>query len=559
MKQMLRKKIHDALAALAQQEKLSAPLPNFVVEEPKDPAHGHLASNAALASSKIFRQKPSDLADRIMAEIDNSEGFIEKMEKAGPGFLNFTLSLAWWAQALGELIAAGDDFGKGEPKGLSVNVEFVSANPTGPLHVGHGRGAAIGDALARVMEYAGYKVTREYYVNDAGRQMRILGASVYARLLELGGSTEPFPEDHYRGEYIMELAKEVWAEKGPALLSRPREEAEAELSDFAEKRISAGIVQDLKNFRVSHDLWFRESSLYKEDQVAKALADLKERGQIYEKDGALWFRSEALGDDKDRVLIKSNGDMTYFAADIAYHFNKYARGFGELINVLGADHHGYVPRLKAAARAFGRDPNTLNVLLVQLVNLIRDGQTVAMSTRAGEFVTLASVVAEAGADAARFIFLTRSPDSPLDFDIDLAKSQTRDNPVYYVQYVGARIESILRAAHSPNLTAAGQASTYESDGPPDLSLLTEPEETAIIKHLSLFPELIQAAAAQHAPHHLTAYLTNLARLFHHYYSKHRIAADDKKVAAARLALARAVRVMVKKALGLLGVESPDAM
>jgi arginyl-tRNA synthetase len=416
--------------------------------------------------------------------------------------------------------------------------------------VGHGRGAAIGDALARVMEYAGFEVKREYYVNDAGRQMRILGASVYARLLELGGSAEDFPENHYRGDYIRQLAKEVWAEKGPAILSRPREEVEAELTEFAEARITRGIKDDLAAFRVSHDLWFRESSLYKEHLVAKALDDLKARDQLYEKDGALWFKSEALGDDKDRVLIKSNGDQTYFSADIAYHWNKYDRGFDQLINVLGADHHGYVPRLKAAAKAFGRDPDTLNVLLVQLVSLIKEGQAVAMSTRAGEFVTLSEVMEEVGADAARFIFLTRSPDSPLDFDIDLAKSQTKDNPVYYVQYVGARINSIIKAAAEAGLPV---------DGPADLSLLAEPEEVALIKHLSNFPDLIQAAAAQHAPHHLTAYLSNLAKLFHHYYSKHRIAADDPKVAAARLTLARAIRGMVKKGLNLLGVESPDAM
>ncbi|UQZ88668.1 arginine--tRNA ligase [Deltaproteobacteria bacterium Smac51] len=552
MKHMLRKKISDALTALAQKEGLEGfdISRNFVVEEPRDAKHGHLATNAAMTTSKVFRKKPADLADLIMAGIDNSEGWIERMEKAGPGFINFTLSLKWWAEALGGLLAAGDSFGRGETKNRKVMVEFVSANPTGPLHVGHGRGAAIGDALARVMEYAGFEVVREYYINDAGRQMRILGASVYARLLELSGSAEPFPEDHYRGEYIKDLAKEVWDEKGPAILSRPREEVEAELTDFAEKRILNGIKEDLAAFRVQHEVWFRETTLYKDGLVPKALADLKARDQLYEKDGALWFRSEALGDDKDRVLIKSSGDQTYFAADIAYHWNKYDRGFDQIIDVLGADHHGYVQRLKSAVKAFGRDPETLNVLLVQLVSLIKEGKVVAMSTRAGEFVTLREVVDEVGADAARFIFLTRSPDSPLDFDIDLAKSQTKDNPVYYVQYVGARINSILKSAAEAGLPV---------DGPADLSLLVEPEEVALIKHLTTFPDLIQSAAAHQEPHHLTSYLSSLARLFHHYYSRHRIAADDPKLAAARLTLARAIRGMVRRGLNLLGVESPDSM
>lgn len=594
MKKMLEAKIDRALSALAAREgaDLAAAKTRFVVEEPRDPDHGHLATNAAMVMSKIFKKKPADLADQIMAEIDNREAFIEKMEKAGPGFINFTLSLKWWAKALAELLAEGDGFGRGESKGRKVMVEYVSANPTGPLHVGHGRGAAIGDALTRVMARAGFEVVPEYYINDAGRQMRILGESVFLRLKEMVGGADPFPGGFYAGSYISDLAQEVSqlkpeiiglakkaAARSAGLPPRPSAEAVAamsdddkekvwaavrddlagfrqelgeqavwfdELTDFAQRRITEGIKDDLATFRVRHDVWFSEKSLYADGMVDKALNFMRTNGYLYDKDGALWFRSESLGDDKDRVLIKSGGEKTYFAADIAYHWNKYDRGFDLVIDIWGADHHGYVPRMKAAVEALGRSRDDLDVVLVQLVSLVRDGQPVAMSTRAGEFVTLKEVLDEVGADAARFMFLTRSPDSTLEFDLDLAKAKTKDNPVYYVQYVGARIESILRAIE----TAAG---------PVDLSLLVQPEETALIKHLTSFPELIQTAAQRLEPHHLTAYLTTLARLFHHYYGRHRIACDDKNLAAARTSLIRAIRLVVRLGLDLLGVESPDAM
>lgn len=536
MKRMVRDKVTAALAALG------APAgARFTVEEPREAAHGHLATNAALVCAKALKQNPRQLAEKITAALADGEGWVEKTEIAGPGFINFTLSQKWWAHALASMLAAGADFGRGEPKGRKVMVEFVSANPTGPLHVGHGRGAAIGDSLARVMAFAGYEVTREYYLNDAGRQMRVLGESVLARLRELRGSQEPFPEDHYRGQYIVDIAREVMA--------WPGEPTAGELKKFAGNLILDGIKDDLAAFRVTFDNWFRESSLYEKNMVSDAMAALAARGQIYEKDGATWFRSEALGDDKDRVLVKTGGDKTYFASDIAYHWNKYERGFDELIDVLGADHHGYIKRLKAAAQAFGRDPDTLDILLVQLVSLVRQGQAVAMSTRAGEFVTLREVMDEVGADAARFMFLTRGADSPVEFDLDLAKSQTKDNPVYYVQYVGARIESLLRAAAAAGVSPEGA----------DLSLLAEPGETALIKHLSTFPELVQTAAATHAPHIVTAYLTALAKLFHHYYGQSRVMGDDRALTAARLALARAIRQVVATGLGLVGVSSPDAM
>ena len=548
MKKMLEKKIQLALSNLASQ--LDIHLENsatFTVEEPRDADHGHLATNAAMVMTKVFRKKPTELADLIMAGIDNSEGYITKMEKAGPGFINFTLGIRWWAEALGAMLAEGGNYGQGQAKEGQVLVEYVSANPTGPLHVGHGRGAAIGDALVRVMRRAGYDVTAEYYINDAGRQMRVLGESLYIRLKELTGPTDPLPEGHYQGEYMITLAKEYQAENGLAVLGRPNEEAVAELTGYAAGKILQSIKDDLAEFRVNHEIWFSEKNLYTDGQVDKALDFLKSRGQLYEHEGALWFKSETLGDDKDRVLIKSNGDHTYFAADIAYHWNKFNRGFDSLIDIWGSDHHGYVPRMRASIEAMGREGNALGVVLVQFVSLIRDGVPVAMSTRSGEFVTLKEVVDEVGADAARFMFLTRSPDTTLEFDLDLAKAQTKDNPVYYVQYVGARIESILKNADEYDRSSV------------DLARLIEPEETALIKHLASFPELIESAARKREPHLLTAYLGNLARLFHHYYGRHRIAGEEKALSVARMELVRAVRLVVRLGLDLLGVESPDSM
>jgi len=546
MKKMLAEKINRALAALAAENNSPVPPPDsFAVEEPRDPSHGHLAANAALVLAKTFQANPRQLAERILARLDNREGWIEKAETAGPGFINFTLSVKWWAEALAAILAAGDDYGQRPPQGRRVMVEFVSANPTGPLHVGHGRGAAIGDALARLLDRAGYEVSREYYINDAGRQMRLLGQSVLARMREMTGDSAPFPENHYRGEYIRDLAREILAEKGPSILERPAEELAEELTDFAAGRILAGIRADLAAFGVEYDRWFPESLLHREGQVEKALENL--RDFLYEKDGALFFRSTDFGDDRDRVLIKTGGDGTYFQADLAYHWNKLQRGFDQLIDIWGADHHGYVARVKAAVAALGGNPEALSVLLVQLVSLVRDGRPAVMSTRAGEFVTLREVLDEVGPDAARFIFLTRSPDTTLEFDLNLARAKTRDNPVYYVQYAGARVESLIRQAGGP------------PDDGQDLMLLAQPEETALIKHLSAFPELVETAARKREPHLVTTYLTALARQFHYYYGRHPIVSAGPGLAPARLTLCRAVRLVTRLGLGLLGVSSPDKM
>ncbi|MDR1608426.1 MAG: arginine--tRNA ligase [Deltaproteobacteria bacterium] len=550
MKLMIRQKIEDAIRSLGGPSAQDWPLASIVVEEPKDPDHGHLATNAALTLAKALGQKPRTLADQIIAALADPEGYIESTQVAGPGFINFRLSGQWWAQALSSIIATGSDFGRIPATGRRVQVEYVSANPTGPLHVGHGRGAALGDSLARILSFAGDEVSREYYVNDAGRQMRILGASVLARLKELKGSPLPFPDDHYRGQYIIDLAKTFLASPqiGPKdFADLPEPSQVAWLSQWAGNQILDDIKKDLLDFRAIQEDWFSERSLYEKGLVDEALGALKKGGHIYEKEQALWFRSEPLGDDKDRVLIKSDGEKTYLAADVAYHHNKLERGYDLMVDVWGADHHGYIPRVKAAVEALGYDRERLAVVLIQLVNLLRHGQVVTMSTRAGEFVTLREVVTEVGVDAARFMFLTRSHESPLDFDLEVAKAQNRDNPVYYVQYVCARIFS-LRQKGSP------------STGPADLTLLVAPEEVDLVRHLSGFPETVQAAARRLEPHLLTAWLTNTARLFHQYYGRHKIIDEaNPALTQARLALAEAIRQVTVIGLTLVGVSAPEQM
>ncbi|MDR1872763.1 MAG: arginine--tRNA ligase [Deltaproteobacteria bacterium] len=554
MKKMIREKTRAALQVIAGSNELPS-LEAVVVEEPRDPSHGHLATNAALALAKALGHKPRELADKIIGAISDPEGYISATTVAGPGFVNFKLSNKWWAKALSDIIAAGPDYGRKPLTGRKVQVEYVSANPTGPLHVGHGRGAAIGDALARILAFTGDEVVREYYINDAGRQMRILGASVLARAKELQGGTEEFPADHYRGEYIYDLAKEVLADKTltpPNFWALPDEEKIPFLSQFAGQRILNGIKKDLEDFRAIQEVFFSETSLYEKGLVFKALSYLKETGRSFDKDGALWFNSAPLGDDKDRVLIKSDGEKTYLAADIAYHQDKFARGFDLVVDVWGADHHGYIPRMKAAVAALGYKPDQLGVVLVQLVSLLRGGQLVSMSTRAGEFVTLREVVAEVGVDAARFLFLTRGHESPLDFDLEVAKAQSRDNPVYYVQYVCARIYSLIQKSGFEPLKAS-----LTKDGAP---LLVEPEEVDLIRHLQTFPETVETAARRLEPHLLTAYLTGAARLFHQYYGRHRLIAEENEpLSRARIALAAAIRQVTVIGLNLLGVAAPERM
>mgnify|MGYP006270867769 CR=1 FL=1 len=528
--------------------------PPVELSEPKADAHGDLATNFAMVMAKPQRMAPRQIAEALLAHLDDPDGVLEKAEIAGPGFINFFVRPAAWHPLLRTIHAARDRYGASDMgAGLRIQIEFVSANPTGPLHVGHGRGAAVGDSVARILAFCGYDVQREYYINDSGRQIRTLGESVFARYRELAGEAVRFPEDGYQGDYIIELARDLQATRGAALQSLAREAAVEECARFAAGRILAGIRDDLAEFGVEFEKWFSEQSLYDAGKVEAAIADLRERGLIYEADEALWFRSTDFGDEKDRVVVRANGVTTYFASDIAYHKDKYDRGMRRVVDVWGADHHGYIPRMRAAVSACGQPPEAFDVILVQLVNLLRGGAPVAMSSRAGEFVTLKNVVEEVGADAARFIFLTRHYDSKLDFDLELAKRKTNDNPVYYVQYVHARISSIGVKATEQGIVA---------DGEPDdaaIARLTEPEEIALIKLLARFPEVVAAAGRLMEPHRVTYYLLELAAGFHGYYNKHKVLTEDDELTAGRLYLVRAVRQVIAGGLSLLGVSAPDAM
>jgi arginyl-tRNA synthetase len=432
-------------------------------------------------------------------------------------------------------------------------VEFVSSNPTGPLHVGHGRGAAVGDSTANILAFCGWDVQKEYYINDSGRQIQTLGRSVYFRMKELNGETIDFPEECYQGAYIRELAQQVIDENGAEFAEREDDEAIMICARFAAGKILDGIRADLETFGVVFDRWFSEQSLYDSGKVDEMIAAFKDNGRIYTKDEALWFNTTEFGDEKDRVVVRSNGQTTYFASDIAYHQEKYERGFERVIDVWGADHHGYIPRVSGAIQACGYKKEQFDVILVQLVNLMRAGQPVAMSTRAGEFVTLSDVVAEVGADAARFIFLTRSADSPLDFDLELAKQKTSDNPVYYVQYVHARIASILRKAREQGLDTEGPA---DDDA---LAMIGAAEEIDLIKLLNHYPEVLVRSATLLEPHRVTYFLMELASAFHTYYNKHKVLGEDAQLTAGRLYLVRAVQKVIRNGLTLLGVSAPNRM
>lgn len=522
------------------------------IEPPREKQFGDLAVNLALVLAKNAGKKPRELAETLAASLLSASSHIAGAEVAGPGFINVTFAPEFWQAYIPQVEELGDAFGSSSAgKGLKAQVEFVSANPTGPLHIGHGRGAAAGDSIARIMRFAGYDVSTEYYINDAGKQMRTLGLSVWLRLLELTGKAgDAFPDDCYQGGYITDIARELLAAR-PDLPSLDAEEGIDACYEYGMREIMDGIKKDLADFGVGHDIWFSEKSLTADGSVDRALEWLKDGGRAYEKDGALWFKSEELGDDKDRVLKKSDGSLTYFASDIAYHANKYARGFDRLIDVWGADHHGYIPRMRAAVAALGKERENFDVVLVQLVNLLRDGEQIAMSTRAGQFETLADVVAEVGADAARFMFLSRKTDSKLDFDLVLVKQRTMDNPVYYVQYAHARVKAVGRRAQERGLPV---------DAPGDLSLLREEEELDLLRRLDRFSQVVQDAAEQRAPHFISHFLMELAGLLHRYYAAHQIlGAEDENLILARLRLVRAVGQTVKNGLALLGVNAPDSM
>jgi len=525
------------------------------LEIPSLAQHGDYATNAAMVLAKSLKKNPREIAEKLSEPITSlGANILDRLEIAGPGFINFFIKKEAFRRVLPMVFEQGENFGKTDVgKGRFVQVEFVSANPTGPLHVGHGRGAAVGDALARILEASGYRVHREYYINDVGKQMNILGRSLYLRYLELLGRKIEFPEDHYRGDYMKDLARDFLQEVGTKYLDIPEDEAVSVCSKYAAQKILDGIRKDLEDFRVTYDEWFSEEKLHREGMVESAIDQLRSRGFIYEQDGAVWFKSSLFGDEKDRVIIRSNGAKTYFAADIAYHWNKMQRGFDTIIDIWGADHHGYVPRIKAVVEALGFDPKKLNIILVQLVNLLRGGQPVAMSTRAGEFVTLREVMDEVGVDAARYMFLTRRSDSPLDFDLELAKAQSSENPVYYVQYAHARISSLFAVAAEREVKLDVETAFKHLDR------LEEPQEIQLTKILGEFPFVVKKSAECLEPHRIPYYLHELASTFHAYYNHHRILTDDDALTQARLALAGAIHIVLKNALKLIGLSAPDKM
>ena len=527
--------------------------PNKVtIEPPKEKKFGDLAANCALVLAKAAGKNPRQLAESMAEKLRTASPHIARVEVAGPGFLNVTFAPSFWQSYIPGVEEAGDKFGtSAEGKGKKAQVEFVSANPTGPLHIGHGRGAAVGDSLARILRFAGYDTEAEYYINDAGKQMRTLGLSVWLRVLELAGKSKgPFPEDCYQGEYITDIARDMLA-ANPNLHGMPEEKGIDACYAYGMDVIFTGIKQDLTDFNVSHDVWFSELSLIRDGSVEKTLEALKKDDHAYEEDGALWFNAMAFGDDKNRVLRKSDGSLTYFASDIAYHANKYARGFDSITDVWGADHHGYIPRMRAAIAALGREQESFDVVLVQLVNLLQGGEQIAMSTRAGKFETLADVVKEVGADAARFMFLSRKSDSKLDFDLELVKQRTMDNPVYYVQYAHARIQAVRRRAMERGLDLSASG---------DITLLVLEEELDLLRLLDRFSSVVADAAANRAPHYISFFLMDLAGQLHHYYAAHQIlGAEGDSLIAARLRLLQAVGQTLKNGLLLLGVSAPDSM
>jgi arginyl-tRNA synthetase len=538
---------HDA-GALPSDE-----FPPVELEAPKFEAHGDFATNFAMLSAKAQKMAPRKIAQALLDHIADAHHLLDRVEIAGPGFINFFVRPTAWAPGVRQVLDQNHAYGALTiGQGQKIQVEFVSANPTGPLHVGHGRGAAVGDSVAAILEFCGYDVQREFYINDSGRQIQTLGRSVLLRAKELLGRAVDFPEDCYQGDYIRDLARQVIDEKGAAFLEADEGEAVAYCARFAAAANIAAIRQVLQEFGIEFQHWFSEQSLYDQGKVDQALEELKARGLVYSADGAWWFKTTAFGDEKDRVVVRQNGQTTYFASDIAYHLDKFRRGFDKVIDVWGADHHGYIPRMTAAVEAGGQRRDRFQVVLVQLVNLLRGGQPVAMGKRSGEFVTLKDVIDEVGRDAARFIFLTRDYASPLDFDLEVAKHKNNDNPVYYVQYVHARIASMIRKAADQNLGPV----TWRASA---ADLLVATEEIQLIKAMARFGEVLQGAAETLAPHRLTFYLMDLAALFHAYYNKHRVLDGDTDLTHARLCLVLAVQTVIRNGLRLLGVSAPETM
>ncbi|TDR23274.1 arginine--tRNA ligase [Marinicella litoralis] len=558
--------------------------PTINIERTRSKEHGDYASNVALTLAKPLQSNPRAIAEKIIAELAESS-HVSKVEIAGPGFINFYLTDACRLQVLKRIIKLGKSYGSSQlGADKRITVEFVSANPTGPLHVGHGRGAAFGSSLSNILKKVGYDVHAEYYVNDHGRQMDILAASVWLRYLELCGEPITFPANGYKGEYIVDIARKVRQKYGDDFRYSQAEvfaqvspdepaggDKEQHIDDLvinakdildkgyhkifkiALKNILSGIENDLEDFNVHYDEWFSEKSLHESDTIERALAKLEAGGHLYKKEGALWFNATHFGDEKDRVVMRENGLKTYFASDVAYLLNKFERGFEKSIYIFGADHHGYIPRLKAATKALGFDADQIDILLVQFAHLFKGGEKLKMSTRSGEFVTLNELVSEVGCDASRFFYVMRSHDQHLDFDMDLAKSQSNDNPVYYIQYAHARICSILRKLEEQNMMHNIEI------GHVSVELLVEEQELDLIKALSQYPEVVEKAALNYSVHSLSNYLRELAQLFHSYYNAHQVQIDNENLRNARLNLCLATRYVLADGLALLGSSSPKEM
>jgi arginyl-tRNA synthetase len=587
LKDQLKELIESALASLISQQSLPADISSADVqlERTKDRSHGDFASNIAMVLAKPAKMNPRQIATLIVDALPQHE-VIEKVEIAGPGFINFSLSASSRQQVVADVLKKAGQFGLSHyGNGQKVQVEFVSANPTGPLHVGHGRGAAYGSVVSSLLKAVGFDVHREYYVNDAGRQMDILATSVWLRYLEKCGEQFTFPSNGYRGEYVLDIAETLKQQHGNALLHPvslvfegvPADEPQGgdkelhidgltqqaksllgadmyrQLFDLGLNAILDDIRNDLAGFGAEYDEWFSERSLVESGVVDKAVEQLKAANMLYQQDGAWWFKSTDFGDEKDRVVVRDNGQATYFASDVAYHLNKFNRGFDQIIDIWGADHHGYITRVKASMEALNQDVSKLKVLLVQFAVLYRGKEKVGMSTRSGEFVTLRELRDEVGKDAARFFYVMRGADQHMDFDLELAKSQSNDNPVYYVQYAHARVCSVFRQL------AERQMNWDEQTGLQNLSLLTEDHEQVLFTMLSRYPEVVELAAITHTPHLLAHFLMDLARDFHTYYNAHQFMTDDINLSQARLTLITAVRQVIANGLGLMGVSAPQSM
>ncbi|MFC7786647.1 MULTISPECIES: arginine--tRNA ligase [unclassified Rossellomorea] len=527
-------------------------IPDVILEIPKEKSHGDYSTNMAMQLARVAKKAPRMIAEDIMANFDQSKASIEKMEIAGPGFINFYMNNEYLTDLIPLILDQDQEYGQSNAgNGERVNVEFVSANPTGDLHLGHARGAAVGDSLCNVLEKAGYKVTREYYINDAGNQIHNLAVSVEARYFQALGEDKAMPEDGYHGADIIGIGKKLAEEFGSKYAEVSDEERYKFFREYGLKIEMAKLQKDLEMFRVPFNVWYSETSLYENGKIDAALKTLKDNGHVYEEDGATWFRSTELGDDKDRVLIKNDGTYTYLTPDISYHQDKFERGHDVLINIWGADHHGYIPRMKAAIEALGFDREKLEVEVIQLVHLYKNGEKMKMSKRTGKAVTLRELVEEVGLDAVRYFFAMRSADTHMDFDLDLAVSQSNENPVYYAQYAHARICSILRQAEEQGLSSEDKI---------DLKLIGTEKEVDLLKKLGEFPQMVADAAEKRTPHRVANYINDLASAFHSFYNANKVLDEEnRELTTARLALVKVVRVTLQNALALIGVAAPEKM